>query len=276
MIEANFRTKSWSILPTFLSLDVFIHSRKCQIKHSYLTYFYLSLLPLRFLSQISQVKRRRCIQSMGQKSTFCLGELGSCYIQRGAERSGVQWVNHGAMQMLVFYFSPLTSRLEPSHQLEIQLLVAYYPDTQETPLFNQKKNAACSPNVSSPVWSCGCVVVARIKLQVRFTVSSVAGSSAPEGDQGLTFDTDQRSAFSYTMFSNMSVRERGNGGKKKKKAFILGDVLSFRWFCTQRPLDYEVCNVSFENVLVALEHAQRSVLDLMQGYSFLCDIGAKA
>lgn len=103
-------------------------------------------------------------------------------------------------------------------------------------------------------------------------MSSVAGSSAPEGDQGLTFDTDQRSAFSYTKFSNMSVRERGN----EKKAFILGDVLSFRWFCTQRPLDYEVCNVSFENVLVALEHAQRSVLDLMQGYSFLCDIGAKA
>lgn len=101
----------------------------------------------------------------------------------------------------------------------------------------------------------------------------MAGSLAREGDQGLTFDTDQRSAFSYTMFSNLSVRERGN---KKKEAFILCDVLRFRWFCTQCPLDYEVCNVSFENVLVALEHAQRSVLDLMQGYSFLCNIGAKA
>lgn len=44
MKEANFRTKSWSILPTSLSLDGFIQSRKCWIKHSYLTHFYLSLL----------------------------------------------------------------------------------------------------------------------------------------------------------------------------------------------------------------------------------------
>lgn len=75
-----------------------------------------------------------------------------------------------------------------------------------------------------------------------------------------------------TLCSQIRVR----GRKQKKKAFILGDVLSLRWFCTQRPLVYEVCNVSFENVLVALEHAQRSVLDLMQGYLFLCNIGAKA
>lgn len=27
MKEANFRTKSWSLLPAFLSLDGFIHSR---------------------------------------------------------------------------------------------------------------------------------------------------------------------------------------------------------------------------------------------------------
>ena len=39
---------------------------------------------------------------------------------------------------------------------------------------------------------------------------------------------------------------------------------------------FEVCNVSFEKVLVALEHAQRSVLDLPQGDLFLCNIGAKA
>lgn len=39
---------------------------------------------------------------------------------------------------------------------------------------------------------------------------------------------------------------------------------------------FEVCNVSFENVIVALEHAQTSVLDLMQGYTFLCNNGAKA
>lgn len=64
--------------------------------------------------------------------------------------------------------------------------------------------------------------------------------------------------------------------RREKKAFILDDVFIFRWFCTQRPLVYEVCNVSFENVLVALEHAQRSVLDLTQGYLFLCNIGAKA
>lgn len=73
----------------------------------------------------------------------------------------------------------------------------------------------------------------------------------------------------------LDERERGFK-KRKKKAFIIGDVFIFRWFCTQRPLVYEVCNVSFENVLVALEHAQRSVLDLMQGYLFLCKTGAKA
>lgn len=73
----------------------------------------------------------------------------------------------------------------------------------------------------------------------------------------------------------MSERER-DGEETQNRAFIPGDVLGFRWFCTPRPLDYEVCNVSFENVLVALEHAQRSVLDLRQGYLFLCNIGATA
>lgn len=52
----------------------------------------------------------------------------------------------------------------------------------------------------------------------------MAGSLAPEGDQSLTADTDQRSAFSFVMFSITSVRGReGN----KKKAFILGDVIKF-------------------------------------------------
>lgn len=65
--------------------------------------------------------------------------------------------------------------------------------------------------------------------------------------------------------------------EEKKKLFILGDVFIFRWFCTQRPLVYEVCNISFENVLVALEHAQESVLDLKSRDNlFLCNIGAKA
>lgn len=50
------------------------------------------------------------------------------------------------------------------------------------------------------------------------------------------------------------------------KKYFYSLRFSFRWFCTRRPLVYEVCNVSFENVLVALEHEQRSVLDLMQGY----------
>ncbi len=51
----------------------------------------------------------------------------------------------------------------------------------------------------------------------------MAGSLAREGDQGLTADTDQRSAFSLAMFSNTSERER----ERKIKAFILGDVFSF-------------------------------------------------
>lgn len=77
------------------------------------------------------------------------------------------------------------------------------------------------------------------------------------------------------MSSNMSVceRERRN---KKIELLILVTCYVLDGFCTQRPLDYEVCNVSFENVLVALEHAQRSVLDLRQGYSLLCNIGATA
>ena len=46
MEEANLRTKSWNILPTYLSLDGVIQSRNFQIKHSYLTHLKLSHLPL--------------------------------------------------------------------------------------------------------------------------------------------------------------------------------------------------------------------------------------
>lgn len=88
---------------------------------------------------------------------------------------------------------------------------------------------------------------------------SVAGSLASGGDQGSTFDQ-----IFVTMFS---VRER-----IKKNLLMFSFLDGF----AQCPLVYEVCNVSFENVLVALEHAQRSVLDLAQGYLFLCNTGAKA
>lgn len=61
-------------------------------------------------------------------------------------------------------------------------------------------------------------------------------------------------------------------GQKKKLFFVS------RWFFAHDVhLIIEVCNVSLENVLVALEHAQRSVLDLTQGLLLsLCHTGAKA
>lgn len=63
----------------------------------------------------------------------------------------------------------------------------------------------------------------------------------------------------------MGQGREGQGLDKQKtnKAFILSFLDAFAHSC---PLDSEVCKVFvFANVLVALEHAQRSALDLTQG-----------
>lgn len=69
-----------------------LHSQQEIPDQAQLPHTLLSVLPLRLLSQMKRGKYH-----VRQESTFCLGAPGSCYKCRGAERIGVQWVNHGAM-----------------------------------------------------------------------------------------------------------------------------------------------------------------------------------
>lgn len=144
-------------------------------------------LSCRLLSQVFKVKGIHLFLTWDRKALLIVLSTGELlHLERARGEGCIQCIHPGVTQKLVLYCTIF-----------------------KKPLINQM-NAACMQMFPLLALNCGSVHAARVRFRY-VTVSSVTGSLALEGDQSLTFDTEQRSDFSYYVLNGWE--------RDKKKSF---------------------------------------------------------